>query len=141
MFIKMLKSKIHRATVTDKSIHYAGSIRVDPLLLEKAELRAWENVLVVNVNNGTRHETYIQVGEPGSGEICLNGAAARLVQPGDKVIVLTYADYDEAELDEYEPQIVHVDTANRPVPLDVARENAEPGPILYEEYTGDEGLA
>jgi aspartate 1-decarboxylase len=112
MLIKMLKSKIHRATVTDKSIHYAGSIRVDPELLDKAGLRAWENVLVVNVNNGTRHETYIQVGERGSGDICLNGAAARLGEVGDLVIIMAFAWVTPEEADGLSPQVALVDEQN-----------------------------
>lgn len=112
MLIKVLKSKIHRATVTDKSIHYAGSIRVDAELLDTAGLRAWENVLVVNVNNGTRHETYVQVGERGSGEICLNGAAARLGEVGDIVIIMAFAWATPEEADGLLPQVALVNERN-----------------------------
>ena len=109
----MLKSKIHRATVTGADLHYVGSISVDPDLLRRADIREHEQVAVLDVDNGARFETYAIAGEPG--EVCLNGAAARLVRPGDRVIVLTYADYEESELDGYEPVVVHVDAANRAV--------------------------
>ena len=109
----MLKSKIHRATVTGADLHYIGSISIDPVLLEQADIREHEQVAVLDIDNGARFETYAIAGEPG--EVCLNGAAARLVTPGDRVIVLTYADYEDAELDGYEPTVVHVDTANRAV--------------------------
>ena len=110
---RMMKSKIHRATVTDANLHYVGSITVDPLLLEAANILEYEQVAIVDIDNGNRFETYAIVGEPG--EVCLNGAAARLVAPGDRVIVITYADYEDAELDDYAPRVVHVDTENRPV--------------------------
>ena len=110
---RMMKSKIHRATVTGADLHYVGSISLDPSLMELADIREWEQVAVLDIDNGARFETYAIVGEPG--EVCLNGAAARLVQPGDRVIVITYGVYDEAELAEYAPRIVHVDEANRPV--------------------------
>jgi aspartate 1-decarboxylase len=109
----MLKSKIHRATVTGADLHYIGSISIDPALLELADIREHEQVAVLDIDNGARFETYAIVGEPG--EVCVNGAAARLVAPGDRVIVLTYADYEDAELDGYEPTVVNVDTANRAV--------------------------
>jgi len=107
----MLKSKIHRATVTGADLHYVGSISIDPELLLRADIREHEQVAVLDIENGARFETYALVGE--SGEVCVNGAAAHLVAPGDRIIVLTYADYEEAELDGYEPVVVHVDTANR----------------------------
>jgi aspartate 1-decarboxylase len=109
----MMKSKIHRATVTGADLHYVGSISIDPALLELADIREHEQVAVLDIDNGARFETYAIVGGPG--EVCLNGAAARLVSPGDRVIVITYADYEDAELDGYEPTVVHVDTANTPV--------------------------
>ena len=112
MLIKVLKSKIHRATVTDKNTLYGGSIRIDPLLLEKAGLRAWENVLVANVNNGTRHETYLQVGTPGSGEVVLNGAAARLGEIGDLVIVMGFGYVTPEEADRLAPKVVLVNGKN-----------------------------
>lgn len=110
---RMMKSKIHRATVTGADLHYVGSVSIDPALLELADIREHEQVAVLDIDNGARFETYAILGEPG--EICLNGAAARLVSPGDRVIVITYADYEDAELDGFEPTVVHVDTANRPV--------------------------
>ena len=114
---RMMKSKIHRATVTGADLHYIGSVSIDPQLLALADIREHEQVAVLDIDNGARFETYAIVGEPG--EICLNGAAARLVSPGDRVIIITYADYEDAELDGFEPTVVHVDTANRPVDPDL----------------------
>ena len=111
----MLKSKIHRATVTDADLNYVGSITLDRDLLEAADIRPYEHVHVVNISNGARFETYAIEGPPGRGDVCLNGAAARLAHPGDLVIVLSYAAFDEAELDGYAPVVVHVDEANRQV--------------------------
>jgi aspartate 1-decarboxylase len=108
----MMKSKIHRATVTDADLHYVGSITVDRDLMDAADLVEYEQVAVVDIDNGARLETYVIAGERGRGDICLNGAAARLVSPGDRVIVISYADYEDAELATYEPTVVHVDTAN-----------------------------
>jgi aspartate 1-decarboxylase len=110
---RMMKSKIHRATVTDADLHYVGSISLDPELMRLADILEGEQVAVVDIDNGARLETYAIVGQPG--EVCLNGAAARLVQRGDRVIIITYAEYDEAELARYKPSVVHVDTANSPV--------------------------
>ena len=104
----MLKSKIHRATVTGSDLHYVGSITVDADLLDAADVREHEQVHVVDVDNGARFETYTIAGARGSGEIKINGAAARLVHTGDTVIVISYASYDERELDRYEPKVVHV---------------------------------
>ncbi|HMG44064.1 MAG TPA: aspartate 1-decarboxylase [Acidimicrobiales bacterium] len=112
---RMLKSKIHRATVTDANLHYVGSITVDPELLATADILEHEQVAVVDIDNGARFETYTIAGRPGSGDMCLNGAAARLVQPGDRIIVISYAEYESAELEDYAPRIVHVDAANRQV--------------------------
>src|SRR5215212_7616088 len=103
----MLKSKIHRATVTDADLHYVGSITVDPDLLEAADILEHEQVAVVDIDNGARFETYTLTGRRGSGDMCLNGAAARLVQPGDRIILISYAEYDQAELEGYEPRVVH----------------------------------
>jgi aspartate 1-decarboxylase len=114
----MLKSKIHRATVTDSDLHYVGSITIDPDLLEAAEIREYEQVHVVDVDNGARFETYTIAGTRGSGDVIVNGAAARLVHTGDTVIVISYASYDEAELDRYEPRVVHVDRRNRIIDVD-----------------------
>lgn len=111
----MMKSKIHRATVTDANLNYVGSITIDPLLLDLADIREYEQVHVVNINNGARFETYAILGEEGSGDMCLNGAAARLAHPGDLIIVISYADYSEAELEQYAPLVVHVDERNRPI--------------------------
>jgi aspartate 1-decarboxylase len=109
----MMKSKIHRATVTDANLNYVGSITLDTRLMELADIREWEQVAVLDIDNGARFETYVIPGGPG--EICLNGAAARLVHPGDKVIVITYADYDESEIEGFQPAIVHVDEQNEVV--------------------------
>src|SRR5215212_8650302 len=109
----MLKSKIHRATVTDSDLHYVGSLTIDPDLLEAADIRDHEQVHVVDVDNGARFETYTIAGERGAGAIRVNGAAARLVHRGDTIIVISYASYDERELDRYEPRVVHVDRSNR----------------------------
>jgi aspartate 1-decarboxylase len=115
----MLKSKIHRATVTDCDLHYVGSITIDPDLLEAADILDHEQVHVVDVDNGARFETYTIPGERGSGEICVNGAAARLVHRGDTIIVISYAQYDEAELESYEPRVVHVKAeTNRIITVD-----------------------
>jgi aspartate 1-decarboxylase len=114
----MLKSKVHRATVTGSDLNYVGSIRVDPELLEAGDIREHEQVHVLDIDNGARFETYTIAGARGSGEITINGAAARLVHTGDKVIVVSYAEYDEAELDTYEPRVVHVDADNRIVRVD-----------------------
>ena len=117
----MLKSKIHRATVTDSDLHYVGSITIDPDLLEAADILVHEQVAVVNVDNGERFETYTIVGERGSGEVKVNGAAARLVHRGDTIIVISYAQYDRTELAEYEPVVVHVERGtNRIIDVDDA---------------------
>ncbi len=109
----MMKSKIHRATITGADLHYVGSVTLDRELMTLADIRPFEQVTVLDIDNGARFETYAMEGGPG--DVILNGAAARLVQPGDRVIVITYATYDEAELVEYAPRIVHVDEANRPI--------------------------
>lgn len=110
---RMLKSKIHRATVTGADLNYVGSVSIDSELLVAADIMENEQVTVLDVNNGARFETYAITGK--SGEVCLNGAAARLVHVGDTVILLTYADYDEEELRTYAPRVVHVDENNRAV--------------------------
>ena len=115
----MLKSKIHRATVTDSDLHYVGSITIDPELLEAADILEHEQVHVVDIDNGARFETYTIAGEPGSGAMQINGAAARLVHEGDTIIVVSYASYDAAELQHYEPRVVHVEAkTNRIVSVD-----------------------
>jgi aspartate 1-decarboxylase len=114
----MLKSKIHRATVTDCDLHYVGSITIDPDLLQAADILEHEQVHVVDVDNGARFETYTINGVRGSGEIKVNGAAARLVHHGDTVIVISYAQYDREELESYEPRVVHVDRENSIISVD-----------------------
>lgn len=105
----MLKSKIHRATISDSDLHYVGSITIDAELLEAADIREHEQVHVLDIDNGARFETYTIAGAPGGGEMKINGAAARLVHTGDTIIVVSYANYDEAELQSYEPRVVHVE--------------------------------
>jgi aspartate 1-decarboxylase len=114
----MLKSKIHRATVTDCDLHYVGSITIDENLLDAADIREFEQVAVVDVDNGARFETYTIAGPRGSGEMKLNGAAARLVHHGDTIIVISYAAYDHDEMDNYEPCVVHVDAQNQIINVD-----------------------
>lgn len=115
----MLKSKIHRATVTDCDLHYVGSITIDPDLLEAADILEYEQVHVVDVDNGARFETYTIPGARGSGEMKINGAAARLVHRGDTIIVISYGQYDHAELASYEPRVVHVQAeTNRIITID-----------------------
>ena len=116
----MLKSKIHRCRITDSDLHYVGSITVDEDLLDAADIREHEQVHVVDVDNGARFETYTIAGQRGSGEIKVNGAAARLVHTGDTVIVISYASYDEAELQTYEPKVVHVKSDNSIITVDDA---------------------
>ena len=134
---RMMKSKIHRATVTDADVHYVGSITIDRDLMDQADLLEYEQVAVVDVDNGARLETYVIEGARGSGDICLNGAAARLIDPGDRVIIISYAEYDDAELEGYEPTVVHVDSANRPIDALtaelIARETEGPAPHRYVE--------
>jgi aspartate 1-decarboxylase len=114
----MLKSKIHRATVTDCDLHYVGSITIDPELLEAADIREFEQVAVVDVNNGARFETYTIAGERGSGDMKVNGAAARLVHRGDTIIVISYGLYDPEDLDHYVPRVAHVDQSNQIISVD-----------------------
>jgi aspartate 1-decarboxylase len=112
----MLKSKIHRAVVTGADLHYVGSITLDPELMRLADLLANEQVHILDIDNGARFETYAIPGS--TGDVILNGAAARLVHPGDTIIILSYGLFDTAELTEYAPKVVHVDRANRPVRVD-----------------------
>jgi aspartate 1-decarboxylase len=113
----MLKSKIHRATVTQADLHYVGSVTVDEDLMDAADLLAGEQVAIVDVTNGARLETYVIAGPRGSGVIGINGAAAHLVHPGDLVILLSYAQMDDATARAYRPRVVHVDAANRVIEL------------------------
>lgn len=112
MTIDMLYSKIHRATVTDANLNYVGSITIDEDLLEASAMRVGQKVEIVNINNGERFTTYVIKGERGSKDMCLNGAAARKVEIGDKIIVIAYASYSEAELETYKPIVVLVDDKN-----------------------------
>jgi aspartate 1-decarboxylase len=125
---RMMKSKIHRATVTGAELDYVGSISLDPELMRLADIREYEQVAVLDIDNGARFETYAILGVPG--EVCLNGAAARLVHRGDKVIVLTYADYEASELEDFSPTVVFVDASNRPVDRDVASLEARLGSAM-----------
>lgn len=109
----MLKGKIHRARVTDANIDYEGSITIDSTLVEAADILPYEKVQVVDVDNGARLETYVIPGEPGSGEVCINGAAARLVHRGDTVIIISYHDLSEEEARQAQPRLVYVDRDNR----------------------------
>ena len=111
MFIEVVKSKIHRVTVTEANLNYIGSITIDEDLLDAANLIANEKVSIVNNNNGERFETYIIKGERGSGVVCLNGAAARRAQPGDIIIVMSYAMMDFEEAKTFKPSVVFPDTA------------------------------
>ena len=111
----MMKSKIHRATVTDANINYEGSITIDKKLLREADILPYEQVHVLNINNGARFTTYAIEGEEGKGEICLNGAAARMAVKGDLVIIITYTQVPEDKLTEYQPRIVHVNAKNESV--------------------------
>lgn len=121
MFRILCKSKIHRAVVTDANLNYEGSLTLDPLLMEAAGLVPFEQVHVLNLNNGARFETYLIEGERGSGTVCVNGAAARLVQIGDPVIVLAYALVPEEELPQFEARIVFVDDKNQVVKVKVVK--------------------
>jgi aspartate 1-decarboxylase len=113
MLRTMMKSKIHRATVTQADLHYVGSVTVDQDLMESADLLEGEQVAIVDITNGARLETYVIPGERGSGVIGINGAAAHLVHPGDLVILISYAQMDEVELRSYAPRVVFVDPDNR----------------------------
>ena len=122
---QMLKSKIHRARITGSDLHYVGSITIDADLLEAADILEHELVHVLDVDNGARFETYTIAGRRGSGTVQVNGAAARLVHSGDTVIVVSYASYDERELESYEPRVVHVNSENEIVDV-----NDEVGVLL-----------
>ncbi len=120
MLREMFKSKIHRATVTDADLNYEGSITIDKDLMDAAGIYTYEKVEIYNINNGARFATYTIDGERGSGEICLNGAAARHVQKGDLVIIASYAMYNEEELENYEPVVIQVDEFNTPKNIQAA---------------------
>jgi len=123
----MMKSKIHRATVTQADLHYVGSVTVDEDLMEAADLLPGEQVAIVDITNGARLETYVIPGPRGSGVIGINGAAAHLVHPADLVILISYAQMDDATAREYEPRVVHVDADNRIVDLGSDPAAAPPG--------------
>lgn len=124
---RMMKSKIHRAVVTAADLDYAGSISIDTTLMEQADILEWEQVVVLDVDNGARFETYAIAGAPG--QIQVNGAAARLVEPGHLVILLTYAEYDAAELATFTPRVVKVDGANQALPTQAAPPAAAAVPV------------
>ena len=113
MELTMLKGKIHRAVVKQAELNYVGSITIDPELMDAAGILEYEMVQIVDVENGNRFETYTICGEAGSGMICLNGAAARCVSTGDKIIIMCYAHYDSEEAKEHKPQVVFVDDENK----------------------------
>ncbi|MGW4224406.1 aspartate 1-decarboxylase [Streptomyces bauhiniae] len=127
MLRTMFKSKIHRATVTQADLHYVGSVTIDAELLEAADLLPGELVHIVDITNGARLETYVIEGERGSGVIGINGAAAHLVQPGDLVIIISYAQVSDAEARELKPKVVHVDEGNRIVALGADASEPVPG--------------
>ena len=131
----MMKSKIHRATVTQADLHYVGSVTIDSDLMEAADLLEGEQVAIVDVTNGARIETYAIAGEAGSGMIGINGAAAHLVSPGDVVIIISYAAMDDSEARTFEPKIVHVNEENRIVKL--GNDAAEPVPGASDQRPGD----
>ena len=112
MYLEVLKSKIHRATVTDANLNYVGSITLDPELMEKANIIEWEKVLICNINSGSRFETYVITGNKGSREVVLNGAAARKVQTGDLVIIMAFCQIEASEAIKFTPTIVNLDLNN-----------------------------
>jgi aspartate 1-decarboxylase len=115
MIRQLLKSKIHRATITEANVDYVGSITIDPDLMERADIVPYEKVLVADVDNGARLETYAIEGPRGSGVVCMNGAAAHLMAAGDRVIIMSFADYDEDERRRHRPRVVFVDDDNRAI--------------------------
>ena len=125
MILTMLKAKIHRAVVTESNLHYVGSITIDKDLMEASGILEYEKVSVVDIDNGNRLETYVIEGECGSGIICLNGAAARLVQPGDKIIIIAYCQVDAEEAENHSPQIVFVGSGNKIVEIKGSEEAGE----------------
>ena len=138
MMRTMLKSKVHRATVTQADLHYVGSVTVDEDLMDAADLLAGEQVAIVDVTNGARLETYVIPGERGSGVLGINGAAAHLVHPGDLVILITYGLVDETEVGSHLPRVVHVDGANRVVEL--GSDPSAPVPGAVDQQRSDLGV-
>ncbi len=132
---QMLKSKIHRATVTGRDVDYVGSIAIDPELMEQADLLVNEQVHVWDVDNGARFVTYTIAGEPGAREVRVNGAAARLVDEGDKVIVASFGAYGEQDLDAYAPVVVHVDARN-----EIAQVDSHPEVLLDSPLASEAGV-
>lgn len=127
MFLTMFKSKIHRATVTEANLSYMGSVTIDRELMKASDILPNEKVQIVNGNNGARFETYVIPGDPGSGVICLNGAAARLVQPGDIVIIISYAVMTREEAASHSPTVVMVDQENRIIEIRRVENHGETG--------------
>ncbi|MFJ2720820.1 aspartate 1-decarboxylase [Streptomyces sp. NPDC087437] len=127
MLRTLIKSKIHRATVTQADLHYVGSVTIDADLLDAADLLPGELVHIVDVTNGARLETYVIEGERGSGVVGINGAAAHLVHPGDLVIIISYAQVTDAEARDFQPRVVHVDADNRMVALGADASEPVPG--------------
>ncbi len=113
MFVNVMKSKIHRAKVTDANLDYVGSITIDKELIDRVGIKANEKVQIVNNNNGARFETYVIPGEPGKRDVCLNGAASRLVQPGDIIIIIAYCWLNESDMDCFEPSVLLLDGNNQ----------------------------
>jgi len=132
---QMLKSKVHRATITGCDVDYVGSITLDPDLMRQGDMLPNEQVHVWDIENGSRFVTYVIEGEPGSGTVQINGAAARLVREGDKVIIASFASYDEADLERYSPIVVHVDDANKVVSVD-----SDPSVLLADVSPDQEAL-
>jgi len=131
----MMKSKIHRATVTQADLHYVGSVTLDAALMEAADLLEGEQVAIVDITNGARIETYVIPGERGSGVIGINGAAAHLIHAGDLIIIMSYAVVDDAEARSLKPLVVHLDEQNRVVKI--GNEPAEPVPGASDQVRGD----
>lgn len=117
MILTMLKSKIHRAVVTEAKLNYVGSITIDKTLMDNANILEYEKVQIVDIENGNRFDTYAIAGEPGSGIICINGAAARCVQPGDKIIIMTYCQINEEKARKFKPTVVFVNETNAAVEI------------------------
>ena len=125
MIFTMLKAKIHRAAVTESNLHYVGSITIDRTLMDASGILEYEKVSVVDIDNGSRFDTYVIEGDCGSGVICVNGAAARLVQPGDKVIILAYCQMDSEEAENHSPKIVFVGSGNKILEIKSSEEQLE----------------
>lgn len=129
----LVNGKIHRATVTQADLHYVGSVTIDETLMKSADLLEGEKVQIVDITNGSRIETYVITGAPGSGVICINGAAAHHVRPGDLVIIMSYVQLDDAEILVHEPKVVHVDADNRIVAL--GNDPAQPVPGAVDQIS------